>query len=80
MSRASGGAAPGAALRTALYGCFGALSNSLDFEGKKVTRVGAFDLLTRMDEPVRRKKKAPWASLPESLRASIAAVKEKKVA
>lgn len=31
-------------------------------------------------EPVRRKKKAPSASLAESLRASIAAVKEKKVA
>jgi hypothetical protein len=45
-----------AALREALYACFGALSNSLDFEGEKVTRVGAFDLLTRMDEPERRKK------------------------
>jgi DNA end-binding protein Ku len=31
-------------------------------------------------EPVRRKKKAPSASLADSLRASIAAVKEKKVA
>jgi hypothetical protein len=45
-----------APLREALYACFGALSNSLDFEGEKVTRVGAFDLLTRMDEPERRKK------------------------
>src|SRR5918994_420091 len=45
-----------AALRQALYACFGALSNSLDFEGEKVTRVGAFDLLTRMNEPERRKK------------------------
>lgn len=44
------------ALREALYGCFAALSNSLDFEGQKVTRVGAFDLLTRMDEPERRQK------------------------
>jgi len=44
------------ALREALYACFGALSNSLDFEGEKVTRVGAFDLLTRMQEPERRKK------------------------
>jgi hypothetical protein len=44
------------ALREALYACFGALSNSLDFEGEKVTRVGAFDLLTRMKEPERRKK------------------------
>jgi Peptidase family M3 len=45
-----------AALREALYACFGALSNALDFEGEKVTRVGAFDLLTRMDEAERRKK------------------------
>lgn len=45
-----------AAMREALYACFGALSNSLDFEGQKVTRVGAFDLLTKMDEPERRKK------------------------
>ena len=45
-----------AALREALYACFGALSNALDFENAKVTRVGAFDLLTRMDEPERRKK------------------------
>ena len=44
-----------AALREALYACFGVLS-TLDFEGQKVTRVGAFDLLTRMDEPERRKK------------------------
>jgi hypothetical protein len=44
-----------APLRAALYACFGALSNSLDFEGAKVTRVGAFDLLTRMEEPERRK-------------------------
>ncbi|HKU14643.1 MAG TPA: hypothetical protein VJQ52_09620 [Steroidobacteraceae bacterium] len=44
------------ALREALYACFGTLSNSLDFEGQKVTRVGAFDLLTRMPEPERRKK------------------------
>lgn len=44
-----------AALREALYACFGVLS-TLEFEGGKVTRVGAFDLLTRMDEPERRKK------------------------
>jgi hypothetical protein len=44
-----------AALREALYACFGALS-TLEFEGEKVTRVGAFDLLTRMNEPERRKK------------------------
>jgi peptidase M3-like protein len=45
-----------AAMRVALYACFGSLSNSLDFEGQKVTRVGAFDLLTRMDEPERRRQ------------------------
>ncbi len=45
-----------AAMRVALYACFGSLSNSLDFEGQKVTRVGAFDLLTRMNEPERRKQ------------------------
>jgi hypothetical protein len=45
-----------AAMRVALYACFGSLSNSLDFEGQKVTRVGAFDLLTRMPEPERRRK------------------------
>jgi hypothetical protein len=44
------------AMREALYGCFGALSNSLDFAGEKVTRVGALDLLTRMDDPKRRKE------------------------
>jgi hypothetical protein len=43
-----------AALREALYACFGILS-TLDFDGDKVTRVGAFDLLTRMNEPERRK-------------------------
>jgi oligoendopeptidase F len=45
-----------AAMREALYACFGSLSNSLDFEGQKVTRVGALDLLTRMDESKRRKE------------------------
>lgn len=45
-----------AAIREALYACFGSLSNSLDFEGQKVTRVGALDLLTRMDESKRRKE------------------------
>jgi hypothetical protein len=44
-----------AALREALYACFEVLS-TLDFEGEKVTRVGAFDLLTRMNEPERRKR------------------------
>jgi hypothetical protein len=44
-----------APLRTALYACFGMLSK-FNYEGATVTRVGAFDLLTRMDEPERRKQ------------------------
>ncbi len=43
------------ALRQSLYGCFAELANSLQFENGLVTRVGAFDLLTRMEEPARRK-------------------------
>lgn len=43
-----------APLRQALYACFAELANNLAFEGNKVTRVGAFDLLTRMNEPERR--------------------------
>ncbi|MGH8188340.1 MAG: M3 family metallopeptidase [Steroidobacteraceae bacterium] len=43
------------ALREALYACFGQLANSLEFEGAKLTRIAAFDLLTRMEEPARRK-------------------------
>lgn len=43
------------ALRHALYACFAELANDLKFEGASTTRVGAFDLLTRMDEPERRK-------------------------
>ena len=42
-------------LREALYACFAELANNLDFEGGKVNRVAAFDLLTRMDEAARRK-------------------------
>ncbi len=42
-------------LQQALYACFAELANSLQFEGGSVTRVAAFDLLTRMEEPQRRK-------------------------
>lgn len=42
-------------LREALYSCFAELANNLEFEGGKVNRVSAFDLLTRLDEPQRRK-------------------------
>jgi hypothetical protein len=42
-------------LQQALYACFAELANSLQFEGGTVTRVAAFDLLTRMEEPQRRK-------------------------
>jgi hypothetical protein len=42
------------ALQEALYACFAELANSLHFENGAVTRVAAFDLLTRMPEPERR--------------------------
>src|SRR5262249_42692523 len=42
-------------LQEALYACFAELGNSLQFENNKVTRVAAFDLLTRLEEPQRRK-------------------------
>lgn len=42
-------------LQQALYACFAELANSLPFEGGTVTRVAAFDLLTRLEEPERRK-------------------------
>ncbi len=43
------------ALGRALYACFAELGNNLRFEHHTVTRVAAFDLLTRMEEPQRRK-------------------------
>lgn len=52
---AQGKGARAAALRQSLYGCFAEYANSLQFEGQTVTRVGAFDLLTRMEESTRRK-------------------------
>jgi hypothetical protein len=42
------------ALQQALYACFAELANNLRFENGTVTRVAAFDLLTRMTEPQRR--------------------------
>src|SRR5579872_7312697 len=42
-------------LQQALYACFAELANSLEFEGHRITRVAAFALLTRMEEPARRK-------------------------
>ncbi len=45
---------PLSALQEALYACFAELGNSLRFENGTVTRVAAFDLLTRMSEPQRR--------------------------
>jgi hypothetical protein len=41
-------------LRSALYSCFDELGNNLEFEGKRVSRVAAFDLLTQIAEPQRR--------------------------
>ena len=42
-------------LQQALYACFAELANSLEFERAPVTRVAAFELLTQMEEPERRK-------------------------
>ena len=44
------------ALSESLYACFDELGNNLDFEGQRLTRVGAFDLLARIPEPGRRKE------------------------
>lgn len=46
---------PLAQLQDSLYACFTELGNRLAFEGQVITRVGSFDLLTRMPEPERRK-------------------------
>ncbi|MGH8179292.1 MAG: hypothetical protein ACREV5_23795 [Steroidobacter sp.] len=43
------------ALREALYACFDELANNIEFEGAKFARVSAFDLLTRIEEPERRR-------------------------
>src|SRR5207244_1069242 len=42
-------------LRSALYSCFDEIGNNLEFEGKRVSRVSAFDLMTQMGESARRK-------------------------
>src|SRR5206468_1547610 len=42
-------------LRSALYSCFDELGNNLEFEGKHLSRVSAFDLLTNINEPRLRK-------------------------
>ena len=42
-------------LRSALYSCFEELGNNLEFEGNRLTRVAALDLLTQTAEPERRK-------------------------
>ena len=42
-------------LQQALYACFAELGNNLQFEGSRVTRVAAFELLTRMEQPRRRR-------------------------
>ena len=43
------------ALQQALYACFTEIGNSVKFEHHTVTRVAAFDLLTHMPEPGRRR-------------------------
>lgn len=42
-------------LQAALYACFSELANSLRFENGALTRVAAFDMLTRMEDSRRRK-------------------------
>jgi hypothetical protein len=42
-------------LKTALYACFDEIGNQLTFEGKRITRGGALQLLQSIDEPGRRK-------------------------
>ena len=43
------------ALSQALYACFDEHGNNIEFEGARHTRVAAFDLMTRIEEPARRK-------------------------
>jgi hypothetical protein len=43
------------ALQAALYACFAELANDLQFEDAHVTRVAAFEMLTHMEEPARRR-------------------------
>lgn len=42
-------------LRAALYACFDEHANNIQFDGATLTRVGAFDALTRLDDPTKRK-------------------------
>jgi hypothetical protein len=42
-------------LHSALYSCFEELGNNLQFEGQRLTRVSALDLLSQIAEPQRRK-------------------------
>ncbi len=46
---------PLATLQSALYACFADFGNKLRFEGGTLTRVAAFELLTRLPESQRRK-------------------------
>jgi hypothetical protein len=44
-----------AKLRDALYACFEEIGNNLQFENAHLTRVGAFELLSTISDPARRK-------------------------
>jgi len=46
---------PAAALHDAMYACFDELGNQIEFEGANLTRLSALDLLSRIDDPSRRK-------------------------
>ena len=43
------------ALREALYTCFDVIGNAIEFEGARLTRVSAMDMLARVEQPQRRK-------------------------
>lgn len=45
-----------AALRHVLYACFDEYGNNVEFEGKKLTRVSALEMLGRLDDANRRKQ------------------------
>ena len=45
-----------ALLRDTLYACFDQIGDDLEFEGRRLTRFSALDMLERIEEPERRKK------------------------
>jgi hypothetical protein len=63
VARCADASQPGVAytaLSEALYACFDEHGNNIEFEGR-VTRVAAFDLMTRIEEP-RAARRCSWPS------------------